>query len=396
MMLKAGLTRLLASALIPATRGFVTTGLTSAVRPYTVHHISASPAQAESATSLTSAVGTAPLDWENLGFEYRTTKSHIKFVCKDGQWGEGELVSDPYIKVHIANTGLHYGQAVFEGMKAFHTKDGDVKIFRPYENAERISRSAGRILMEAPPAEMFVEGCKKVIRDNMEYVPPYGSDGALYIRPLLFGSGPRIGLQPADEYTLLIMVMPVGNYYKGGMKPTTAVVVEDYDRAAPKGVGSAKVAGNYAADMLPNMEAKKAGYPIGLYLDAKTNSLIEEFSTSNFFGITRDGSYVTPASPAVLASITNKSLMELAAANGMKVERRDVPLEELDSFVEVAACGTAVVMTAVKRVVTSEKVYEIGSGEEVGEVCQKLYKQVRGIQNGEVEDTMNWMESVTH
>jgi branched-chain amino acid aminotransferase len=233
-------------------------------------------------------VGTANLDWANLGFAWRDVNSHVKFVYKDGRWGQGELVKDSYVKVHIANTALHYGQAVFEGMKAFHCKDQSVKIFRPYENAARIKRSAERILMAVPPAELFVEGVKQVIRDNIEFVPPYGSDGALYIRPLLFGSGPRIGLQPSDEYTLLIMVMPVGNYYKGGMKPTTAVVIENYDRAAPKGVGGVKVAGNYAADMLPNVEAKQAGFPIGLYLDAKTNSYIEEFSTSNFLAVTKD------------------------------------------------------------------------------------------------------------
>eukprot|EP00953_Heterococcus_sp_UTEX-ZZ885_P033258 17321-Heterococcus_DN1.PRE.1 len=244
------------------------------------------------AAERTRQIGSADLDWPNLGFAWRDVNSHVKFVYKDGAWGPGELVKDSYVQVHIASTGLHYGQSVFEGMKAFHCKDGKVRIFRPYENAARIKASAERILMAVPPPELFVEGVKQAIRDNVEFVPPYGSDGALYIRPLLFGSGARIGLQPSDEYTLLIMVMPVGNYYKGGMHPTTAVVIDNYDRAAPRGVGAVKVAGNYAADMLPNVEAKKAGYPIGLYLDAKTNTYVEEFSTSNFLAITKDNNAI--------------------------------------------------------------------------------------------------------
>ncbi|CAM9492599.1 unnamed protein product [Discosporangium mesarthrocarpum] len=339
--------------------------------------------------------GTAPLDWANLGFEYRDVNCHVKFTFRDGKWDDGELVQDPYIKVHIANTAMHYGQAVFEGLKAFQGKDGSVRIFRPYENAKRIESSATRILMEPPPADLFVEACKRVVRANMEFVPPYGSGGSLYLRPLLFGSGARIGLQPSDEYTLLVMAIPVGNYYKGGMKPTTAVVIEDYDRAAPKGVGSAKVAGNYAADMLPNILAKKAGYPIGLYLDAKTNTMVEEFSTSNFFGITPDNRFVTPDSPAVLSSITNKSLMELARDAGMVVEKRPVPMAEVESFAEVAACGTAVVMTAIKQIVHGGEIIKISGGsDEVGPVCQSLYGRVREIQVGETKDKFGWMETV--
>lgn len=351
--------------------------------------------KAGSSTESSKQIGAANLDWANLGFSWRDVNSHVKFVFKDGKWGPGELVQDPYVSVHIANTALHYGQAVFEGMKAFHCKDGAVRIFRPYENAARIKASAERILMEVPPADMFVEGVKQVIRDNLEFVPPYGSQGALYIRPLLFGSGPRIGLQPSDEYTLLFMCIPVGDYYKGGMKPCTAVVIDNYDRAAPRGVGGAKVAGNYAADMLPNVEAKRAGYPIGLYLDAKTNSYVEEFSTSNFLAVTKDNKYVTPDSPAVLPSITNKSLMELAADECMIVEKRRVLMTEVADFAEVAACGTAVVMTAIKEIVYKGQVYTLNGGsDEVGPVCQKLYDRVRGIQNGDLPDKFQWMEKV--
>jgi branched-chain amino acid aminotransferase len=192
-------------------------------------------------------------------------------------------------------------------------------------------------------------------------------------------------------------VMPVADYYRGGLKPVSAVVIDGFDRAAPRGVGSAKVAGNYAADLQPNMEAKKAGFPIGLYLDAKTNSMIEEFSTSNFLAIDNDGNYVTPKSDAILASITNKSLMELAVAGGKKVQQRPVPIQELmdGHFTEAAACGTAVVVTPVKEVLYKGSTYSIGKGDDsVGPIIKGLYDRVRAIQVGEIEDSLGWMEEV--
>mmetsp|Transcript_11807 Transcript_11807/g.15424 ORF Transcript_11807/g.15424 Transcript_11807/m.15424 type:complete len:401 (-) Transcript_11807:258-1460(-) len=363
---------------------------------FSTHHSSSKLAIPRHATLTTAstgeyAAGSQDLDWENLGFAFRPTRSHIKFVYKDGEWGEGELVGDPYIKTHIAATALHYGQAVFEGLKAMTHPDGSVKIFRADENAKRINRSGGRILMPAFPEDRFVEACKTVVRDNLDFVPPYGTGGSLYIRPLLYGSGPRIGLQPADEYTLLIMVMPVGDYYKGGISPVTAVVIDDYDRAAPRGVGECKVAGNYAADMLPNIMAKKAGYPIGLYLDAKTNQNVEEFSTSNFIGITKDGVYRTPDSPTILKSITNKSLMTLAEDEGLKIDRTPIPIGEVKDFAEVAACGTAVVLTPINKVVYKDQVMEINGGSpEIGPFSQKLYNKMRAIQYGEEEDKYGW------
>ncbi|TFJ80689.1 hypothetical protein NSK_007866 [Nannochloropsis salina CCMP1776] len=341
------------------------------------------------------APGTANLDWANLGFEFRQTRSHIKFVWKNGEWSEGELVADPYVKVHIANTGLHYGQAIFEGLKAFAWQDGSIRIFRPQENAKRLRMSAERLLMTAFPEDKFVEAVRRVVADNADYVPPFGTGGSLYIRPLLFGSGARIGLNPSDEYTLLIMPIPVGDYYKGGLSPVSALVIDDYDRAAPRGVGHVKVAGNYAADLLPNLLGKKKGYPIGLYLDAKTNSFVEEFSTSNFVAIDSSGAFVTPRSPTVLPSITNKSLMDLARDEGLAVQERAIPITEVKTLREVAACGTAVVVTPVNRIVYRDEVIKIG-GEDggTGPVTAKLYSRVRAIQQGEAEDKFSWTVKV--
>jgi len=346
--------------------------------------------------------GTAVLDtpWEELGFEFRPTKSNLRITYKDGEWGEMELCEDPYISLHMGATALHYGQACFEGLKAFAHEDHSVHVFRPDQNAIRLQSSCERTLMPTLPHDLFLKAVNEVVKDNIEYVPPYGSGGALYLRPLLFGSGPRIGLQPADEYTFVLMVIPVGDYYKGGLnKPVDGVIITDYDRAAPRGVGNVKVAGNYAADMLPNMLSKGKGYPISLYLDAATQGLVEEFSTSNFVGIDTEKSlYVTPKSRSVLPSITNKSLMTIAKDEGLTVEERDIPISEMESFDEVLAVGTAVVVTPVGSVTmlgeeddgTGDKKYEFGSSEEVGPVTRKLYDRVRAIQFGEEEDKYGW------
>jgi branched-chain amino acid aminotransferase len=252
-------------------------------------------------------------------------------------------------------------------------------------------------MMQYPPHDLFLEAVNEAVRDNIEYVPPYGSGGALYIRPLLFGSGPRIGVAPSDEYTLLVMVIPVGDYYKGGLaSPVDGILITDFDRAAPRGLGNVKVAGNYAADMLPNMMSKKRGYPIGLYLDSKTQSLVEEFSTSNFVGIDNTAKkYITPSSPSVLPSITNKSLMDLAKDEGMTVEARSVSMDELLTFDEVLAVGTAVVVTPVGSITkfdeNSEAIkYEFGVKGEIGPTTRRLYDRVRAIQSGDEEDKFGW------
>jgi branched-chain amino acid aminotransferase len=363
--------------------------------------------------------GTADLGgiaWEDLGFEFRSTNSHVKIVYTenddgtDGTWGTPELIREPYVNLHIGATALHYGQACFEGLKAFTHSDNTVHLFRPDENAARMQSSCRRTLMPELPTPLFIEAIEQVVIDNIEYVPPYGSGGALYIRPLLFGSGPRIGLQPANEYTFICLVIPVGDYYVGGLsQPVQCLLIDDYDRAAPRGVGNVKVAGNYAADLLPNKRSKKRGYPIGLYLDAATQTCVEEFSTSNFVGInSQANTYITPKSGSVLPSITNKSLMQIAELEGMTVEARDVPLSELETFDEVLAVGTAVVVTpvgSVTRLSTAngdeattaiEKVYEFGVLGEIGATTRKLYDRVRAIQNGEAEDVYGWNHKVNY
>jgi len=332
----------------------------------------------------------ANIDWKNLGFNYMEADCHIQYVWKDGQWSEGELVTSPYIPIHIAATALHYGQAAFEGLKAFRRKDGKVSLFRPLENAKRLADSGQRTCMAVVPSELFVEACQRVVKANLKFLPPYGTGGSLYVRPLLFGSGPQIGVAPSEEYTFIVLVTPVGPYYKGDLQSVKAIVLDDYDRAAPQGVGHVKVAGNYAVSLYPHLEAQKAGYPVELYLDAKEHKWIEEFSTSNFLAVTQDGKYVTVESDSILPSITNLTLQQIAKDLGIPVEVRPIAFEELVDFAEVAACGTAVVITPVGQIERAGKVYKIGSEGKKVTLLEKLYKTVQGIQYGELPDTHGW------
>lgn len=330
------------------------------------------------------------IDWEHLGFDYMEVNCHIQYIWKNGRWSDGELIESPTIPIHIAATALHYGQAAFEGLKAFRRKDGKVSLFRPEENARRMAASAQRTCMAEVPVDLFVEACKRVVKANLDFVPPYGTGGSLYVRPLLYGSGAQIGVSPSDEYTFIVLVTPVGPYYKGGLTPVKAIVLDQYDRAAPQGMGHIKVAGNYAASLLPHQVAQQAGYPVVLHLDAKEHKWVDEFSTSNFLAVTRDGTFVTPKSNSILPSITNMTLQQLARDLGIPVEVRAIAFDEVTEFAEVAACGTAVVITPICQIERAGMVYDTGSETTCGPVLEKLYHTVQGIQYGELPDTHGW------
>lgn len=330
------------------------------------------------------------IDWSQLGFSYTQTDCHIRYTWKDGNWDSGVLEKDPYMKVHVAATALHYGQSGFEGLKAYRKDNGSIHIFRPQENARRLARTAERIMMAKVSEELFLDALTRVVAANREWIPPVSSGGSLYIRPLLFGSGAEIGLGPAKEYTFIILVTPVGNYYKEGIKAIPALVSEEFDRSAPYGTGHVKVAGNYGASLYPGKIARDQGFPIVLYLDSSERKYIDEFGTSNFIGITADGRYVTPDSSSVLPSVTNMSLMTIAEAEGFKVERRLVLFDEIKSFVEIGACGTAVVISPISKIVRGKQVFEISDAPGLGPKLGKLYNRLRGIQTGELPDPWNW------
>ncbi len=336
---------------------------------------------------------TPNLDWKNLPFGYISTDFNLRYFYRDGKWDEGELFSHENIQMHMAAPSLHYGQEAFEGLKAFETKSGKVVIFRPEENAHRLNRTAQRIFMPEIPVEMFLEAMKRVVLANKKFVPPHGTGASLYIRPLLIGIGAKIGLGPAKEYLFLTFVTPVGPYYKGGLSPVEALVITKYDRAAPKGVGDCKVGGNYAAGLAGEQYGKEQGYQVVLYLDPRENKYVDEFSTSNFIGI-KGNKYITPASESILRSITNESLETVAKERGMTVERRPIPIEELEEFDEIGAVGTAAVVTPVNRIHYNGRDFTFGDRNEPGPIIKALYKDLTGIQMGELPDKNNWLYEI--
>jgi branched-chain amino acid aminotransferase len=332
------------------------------------------------------------LDWKNLPFGYIKTDFNIRCHYKDGKWGKPEVSQSEYIDIHIAATGLHYGQEAFEGMKAYMGKDGKVRVFRWNENASRLISSANGIRMAPVPAELFREVVFQVINLNRKFVPPYGSGASLYIRPLLYGSGAEVGVKPASEYTFIVFVTPVGPYFKGGIKPVNMMICRDVDRAAPLGTGIYKVGGNYAASLRALVAAKESGYGSVIFLDAKEKKYIDECGPANFYGI-KENTYITPKSESILGSITNKSLLQLAGTLGIKTERRQVPVEELTEFSEAGACGTAAVITPIGKIVDPDKnkIYEYCRDGKPGELTMKMYNKLVGIQTGDVPDEFEWM-----
>ncbi len=335
----------------------------------------------------------AEMDWENLPFGYVKTDYNIRYRFKDGKWSEGELTTDESIQMHMADPCLHYGQQAFEGLKIFETVDGRIVSFRPIENAKRLQISSQRIFVPPVPIEIFREAIHKVVLANARFVPPYGTGASLYARPLVIGMGAQIGLGPADEYLFIVFVSPVGPYYKGGFKPVKALVVEEFDRAAPKGTGPFKVGGNYAAGLMGSEFAKKKGYPIALYLDPKEKIYIDEFSTSNFVGISGN-KYLTPASETILQSITNMSLYDIAEDVGMTAERRPIEVGELEGLDEVGAVGTAAVITPISLIHYRGKDIVYGNEQVTGPVITKLYNILTNIQSGEHEDKFGWLEEI--
>jgi branched-chain amino acid aminotransferase len=335
------------------------------------------------------------LDWKNLPFGYIKTDYNVRCTYRDGQWGELVTSDSEYIDIHIAATGLHYGQEAFEGLKAYMGKDGRVRLFRWEENAKRLVFSAGGIKMAAVPVDKFREAIFRAINLNKRFIPPYGSGATLYIRPLLYGSSAEVGVKPASEYTFIVFVTPVGPYFKGGIKPVKMLICRDVDRSAPRGTGIYKVGGNYAASLRAGVAAKEGGYSSAIFLDAKEKKYIDECGPANFFGI-KDNTYVTPKSESILASITNMSLIELAGSLGMKTERRQVPVEELAEFSEAGACGTAAVISPICRIDDPEKnmVYEYCRDGKPGPATIRLYKKLTGIQYGDEPDDFGWITIV--
>ena len=331
------------------------------------------------------------IDWSNLSFGYMPTDYNVRCNYHNGKWGEIEVHSEETIPMSMAATCLHYGQEAFEGLKAYRCPDGKVRIFRPEQNAARLQSTCRGLVMPELPTELFIEMVEKVVRLNERFIPPYESGATLYIRPLLIGTTAQVGVHPASDYLFLIFVSPVGPYFKGGFATNPYVITRDYDRSAPLGTGCYKVGGNYAASLRANKWAHEQGYSCEFYLDAKEKKYIDECGAANFFGI-KNNTYVTPLSNSILPSVTNMSLMQVAEDLGLTVERRQIPLEELSTFEEAGACGTAAVISPISYIddLDNDHRYVFSHDGKPGPWSEKLYKTLRGIQYGTVEDKHGW------
>jgi len=335
------------------------------------------------------------MDWGNLTFGYQKTGYNIRCEYLDGKWGDLQVSDSDQITLSIAATCLHYGQEAFEGLKAFRGRDGRIRVFRIRDNAERMLASARGIKMAEFPVEKFCEAVEKLVKLNAAYVPPYGYGASLYIRPLLLGTTPRIGVRPAEEFLFMVFSMPVGLYFKGETEALPYMLTRKHDRAAPLGTGIFKVGGNYAAGMVAGEEAHEGGYSAAFYLDAKEKKYIDECGAANFFAI-KNNTYITPESTSILPSITNRSLMTIAADMGMKVEKRRVPIEELETFEEAGACGTAAVISYIQRIddVENGKSYVFSPDGSAGKTCKALCARLQAIQTGDEEDKFGWITMI--
>ena len=333
------------------------------------------------------------LDWGNLGFGYMTTDYRYVANYKDGKWDDGALVTDPTVTLNECAGVFQYSQSCFEGLKAYTTEDGHIVCFRPDLNASRMKDSCERLEMPVFPEERFVDAVEQVVKANAAWVPPFGSGATLYIRPYMIATNAVIGVKPADEYQFRVFATPVGPYFKGGAKPIT-IKVSDFDRAAPHGTGHVKAGLNYAMSLHAIVTAHEEGYDENMYLDAATRTKVEETGGANFIFVTKDNKVVTPKSSTILPSITRRSLMYVAEHYlGLEVEEREVYLDELGDFAECGLCGTAAVISPVGALVYKGEEITINNFK-IGELTQKLYDYLTGIQWGKEEDKYGWTRLV--
>lgn len=335
------------------------------------------------------------IDWSNLGFGYIKTDKRFVSNFKNGAWDDGVLTEDDTITISECAGVLQYAQTIFEGMKAYTTENGQVVVFRPELNAERMEQSAKRLEMPVFPQDRFVEAVIETVKANLAYVPPYGTGASLYLRPYMFGSDPVIGVKPANEYQFRIFATPVGPYFKGGVKPLT-IKVSDFDRAAPCGTGNIKAGLNYAMSLHAIVTAHNEGFDENMYLDSKTRTKVEETGGANFLFVTKDNKVVTPKSDTILPSITRRSLLYVAKEYlGLEVEEREVYFDEVKDFAECGLCGTAAVISPVGKIVDHGNEICLPSGmTDMGPVTKKLYDTLTGIQMGRIDAPEGWIRVI--
>lgn len=304
-------------------------------------------------------------------------------------------MASPFMQIHGLSPALNYGQQAYEGLKAHRGPKGEINLFRLNAHAARMNSSAAYVSIPAIPEEHFMKCAKLAVARNGEWVAPHGSEALLYIRPLVFGSSGHLSLTAPTEYTFAVFTQPGNTYH--GFQPLPACVIEDFDRAAPRGTGGAKVGGNYAPVIRHTDKARTQGYHVTLHLDAQTRTCIEEFSTSGFIGIKKLGDQVVvvvPDSKNIVQSITSDSCLALAESFGWRIEKREIPWSECKYFDEVIAVGTAASLLPIRSLVRPSTDEKFVYGDTTGEYTARLSGALRDIMRGDIEDPFGWVDVV--
>ena len=331
------------------------------------------------------------MNWDELGFDFNPTGGeNVRYYYKDGAWGQAHYTTDEYIPVHMSSACLNYGLQAFEGMKAFRGVDGKVRLFRPHAHFNRMSAGARKLCLPMVSEQLFIDSCVDIVRRNLEFLPPYESRAALYVRPVLFGTKPCLTVRAYNEAGFCVFATPVGPYFKEGIHPIDAIINRNQDRSAPLGTGDVKVGGNYASSMLSCQQAHDLGYKAVLYTESIEHRYIEECGAANFIAI-KGNHYITPKSPSILPSITNDSLRQIAADKGFIVEQRPIDIAELPTFEECGACGTGAIITPLSNIFDPDTGEKIHYSDTTGPVLLDLYNSLQDIQYGRAEDKHGWI-----
>jgi branched-chain amino acid aminotransferase len=338
------------------------------------------------------------VDFENLGFGEVFSDHMFSMDYENGEWINQRI--EPYGKIEFepAMCTLHYAQAVFEGLKAFHVRDGSINIFRPEKNLERMNRSNERMCMPTIDEDMFFDAMTELIKLERDWIPK-DTGHSLYIRPFIFGTENFLGVHPSSTYRFMIILSPVGAYYKEGFNPVSLLVPEEYVRAVKGGVGEAKTAGNYAASLLPAEIAQKKGFTQVLWLDGEHHKYIDEVGTMNIFFVIDDEVITPPLEGSILPGVTRDTVLDLTKSWGMKVNERRISIDELiqsskeGRLQEVFGTGTAAVISPVDEIQYRDTNININEGQ-IGPIARRLFDEISGIQYGEISDTHGWIYNI--
>ena len=335
------------------------------------------------------------IDWDSLGFDVVETRSMYYTTCQiNEKWSGGGLIPYGTIELSPAAGVLNYGQGVFEGTKAFRTARNRVILFRPEMNARRMGSSTRRLCIPEMEEDFFLYAVKETVQDNLDYIPPQGK-GSLYIRPIVWGTGPALGVKPVNEYTFMVFVSPVGSYFKGGLKVLNLVLTEKYHRAAPKGIGNAKAIGNYSASLLPLTKAKESGFDDVIFLRSSNEKMVDEVSSANLFALKGNVLKTPRLGGSILPGVTRDSVIRIAdEIMNLDVQETDLAIEEVLTADEVFCTGTAVVVTPVGNISFQGENHVIGTPGK-GSVAKQLKNTLLNIQQEEIEDPFGWVTPIS-